>query len=122
MSARTTGRMQRSMCAGVLGLQTVVLFLTTPVLLTLTEVGTSTGLVVGLGLALACVIAAGTMRRRVGVLLGWVIQASSIALGFLIPIMVVVGVVFLALYAGAFVLGARIDRERAERQALDQQH
>ena len=107
------GRIQRSMCAGMLGLQAVVLFLTTPVLLTLTDVATPTGLAVGLGLAAACVVAAGTMRRRVGGPLGWVVQACSLALGLLIPVMVVVGVVFTALYAGAWFVGRRIDEEKA---------
>jgi hypothetical protein len=107
------GRIQRSMCAGMLGLQAVVLFLTTPVLLRLTDLDTSTGVVVGLGLAVACVLAAATMRRRFGGALGWLIQVCSLALGVLIPVMVVVGVVFLALYAGAWFVGRRIDEEKA---------
>ncbi len=110
------GRIQRSMCAGMLGLEAVVLFLTTPVLLTLTDVSTGVGLAVGLGLTLACLVAAGLMRRRVGAALGWAVQAGALALGFLIPAMFALGLVFLALYAGAYVLGGRIDRERAERE------
>ena len=107
-----TRRIQRSMCAGMLGLQGIVLVLTTPGLLRLTDVSTATGVTVGLGLALACLVAAGTMRRGGG-LLGWVVQACSVALGVLIPVMVLVGTVFVALYAGAWFLGARIDREKA---------
>ena len=97
-------------------LQAVVLGLTTPVLIALTDVGTGVALAVGLGLTVLCIVAAGTMRRGgVGGALGWVVQAASLALGFLITAMFALGVVFGSLYAGAWFLGARIDRERAER-------
>ena len=43
---------------------------------------------------------------------------ASLALGFVVTAMFALGVVFLALYAGSWFLGARIDRERAEREAL----
>ena len=112
------GRTQRSLCAGMLGLQAVVVFLTTPVLLTLTDVATGVGLMIGLGLTAGCVVAAALMGRgRVGGVLGWVVQACSIALGVLLPVMVALGVVFLGLYAASWVLGARIDREREQRAA-----
>jgi hypothetical protein len=104
------------MCAGMLGLEAVVLFLTIPVMLTLTEVSTGTGVAVGAGLTVACILAAGLMRRPVGGWIGWVVQACAIALGFVVPVMFALGVVFLALYGGSWVLGARIDRERAERE------
>src|SRR4051794_32064784 len=107
------GRTQRAMCAGMLGLEAVVLFLTIPVMLTLTEVSTGAGVAVGAGLTVACVVAAGLMRRRVGGAIGWVVQVCAIALGFVVTVMFALGVIFLALYAGAWVLGARIDRERA---------
>ena len=105
------------MCAGMLGLQAVVLFLTTPVMLSLTDVNTVAALVVGLGLTVACLLAAGTMRRSFGGPLGWAVQGCSILLGFVVPAMFALGVIFLALYAGAWFVGARIDRERAEREA-----
>jgi hypothetical protein len=111
------GRIQRAMCAGMLGLQSVVLLLTVPVMLSLTEVGTAVALVVGLGLMLACIVAAGMMRRPAGGVLGWVVQAASLAMGFVVPVMFALGAVFLALYAGSWFLGQRIDREREERAA-----
>ncbi len=107
------GRLQRAMCAGMLGLEAVVLFLTTPVMLTLTDVRTGLALGVGVGLTVACVVAAGLMRRPVGAALGWAVQVSAIALGVLVPVMFVLGLIFLVLYAGSFTLGSRIDRERA---------
>ena len=112
------GRIQRAMCAGMLGLQAIVLFLTIPVLLSLTDVGTTVALTVGLGLTLACILAAGLMGRPGGGALGWAIQAAALALGFVLPAMFALGVVFLSLYAGGWYVGERIDRERAEREAL----
>ena len=112
------GRIQRSMCAGMLGLQSVVLLLTVPVMVTLTDIDTAVALVVGLGLMTACIVAAGLMgRRHVGGTLGWAVQGASLALGFVVTVMFALGLVFLALYAGAWFLGERIDRERAQREA-----
>jgi uncharacterized membrane protein YciS (DUF1049 family) len=109
------GRIQRAMCAGMLLLQAVVVFLTTPVLLVLTDVGTVLGLVLGLGLTLACLVAAGTMRRPFGGWLGWAVQAASLLMGFLVAAMFALGLIFGSLYAGSWFLGAKIDRERRER-------
>ena len=112
-----TGPVQRALAAGMLGLQSVVLLLTTPVMLSLTDVGTAPALLIGLGLTVACLVAAGLMRTRAGVLLGWGVQVASVLLGFVVPVMFALGVVFLALYAGAAALGGKVDRERAERAA-----
>ena len=106
---------QRAMCSGMLGLQAVVLLLVGVTLPSVTDVSPGAGVGIGLGLSVLCVVAAGLMRRPVGVWLGWALQVLSIALGFVITAMFALGVVFLALYGGAYFLGAKIDRERAER-------
>lgn len=111
------GRMQRVLCSGILGLQSVVLLLTTPVLLVLTEVSTPLGLAIGLGLTAACLLAAGALRGPSGAVLGWAVQGATLLLGVVLPVMVALGAVFLALYGGAWFLGATIDRERAAREA-----
>ena len=110
---------QRSMCAGMLGLQAVVLLLLGVALPTVTEsLSPGSGLAIGLGLGALCVVAAGMMRSRVGFILGWGVQIVSIAAGFLTPVMFALGAIFLALFGGAYVLGARIDQERAQRTAM----
>ena len=48
-------------------------------------------------------------------------QALSIGLGFVVTAMFFLGVVFAALWATAYFLGERIDRERAERLVLEQE-
>lgn len=105
---------QRAMCAGMLTLQAVVLFLAGLVMTGVTDVGFGTALALGLSLAALCLLAAGMLRRPWGYWLGWAVQAVSVALGFVVPIMFFLGAVFGGLWAGAYFLGARIDREKAE--------
>lgn len=112
---------RRSMCAAMLTMQAVVLGLTTPVLVSITEVPLATSLGVGLGLAALSLVAAGLLRTRAGYWLGWVVQVASLALGFVITMMFLLGVIFAALWAGAYVLGGKVDRERAERLLLEEQ-
>lgn len=112
---------QRSMGAAMLTLEAIVLFLAGLVLIGSEDVGVGTALAVGFGFAAACVLAAGTLRRTWGFALGWLVQVAAVAFGFVVPVMFVLGVVFGALWAGAYFLGAKIDRERAERQVLEQE-
>lgn len=107
---------QRSMCAGMLALQAVVLFLLGVTLPSITDsVSAAGGIGIGLGLGALCVVAAGLMRSRAGFVLGWAVQVVSVLAGFLTTVMFALGLVFLALFGGAFFLGRTIDRERAER-------
>jgi hypothetical protein len=112
---------QRLMCAAMLVLQAVVLFLTGVVTIGMTDIGTATSLLLGLGLAVLCVVAAGLLPHRVGYALGWLVQVISIGLGFVTVPMFFLGVVFGALWVASVVLGARIDREKAERAVLEEQ-
>jgi len=116
-----TGSIQRSMCAGMLTLQAVVLFLAGLVMTGVTDVGFGVAVSIGLSLALLCLLAAGTLRRPWGYGLGWTVQVVSVGLGLVVPVMFFLGAVFGALWAGAYFLGARIDREKAEHAALEAQ-
>jgi len=109
------------MCAAMLTLQAVVLGLTTPVMISVASVSVGTALWVGLGLTVACIVTAGMLRRPWAYSIGWAIQVASLALGFVIPLMFLLGAIFAALWAGAYFLGAKVDRERAEREVLEQQ-
>ncbi len=112
---------RRSLCAAMLVLQAVVLFLTGVVTIGLTDLGATTSLLGGLGLALLCVAVAGMLGRPFGYAAGWFVQALSIGLGFVVTAMFFLGVVFAALWATAYFLGERIDRERAERLVLERE-
>ena len=115
-----TRSIRRSMCAGMLVLQAVVLFLTGIVTIGMTDLATGASLALGLGLAVLCVVAAGMLGRPGGYALGWAVQVVSIALGFVVTAMFFLGVVFAGLWAASYFMGATIDRERAERAVLAQ--
>ena len=113
---------RRGMCAAVLSLEAVTLGLTTPVMISVAGVDTSTALWVGLGLTVACLVVAGMLRSEWAYGLGWAIQVAAVALGFVIPLMFVLGGIFALLWGSAYLLGRKIERERAEAYAeLDAQ-
>jgi hypothetical protein len=101
------------MCAAILSLEGVTLGLTTPVMISVVGVDGSTALWVGLGLAAACFVLAGMLRGEWAYALGWVLQGVAIGLGFVIPLMFVLGSIFALLWGTAYFLGRKIERERA---------
>lgn len=122
----TTGRFTWRMLATVLGGQSVVIFFGALVARALAAAGgdvsrSTAYLVVGSALALACVIGAGLMRRPWGVTLGWLIQLATLVSAVVVPMMFIVGLIFLALWIVCLVQGARVDEVQAQRaeQALD---
>ncbi len=104
---------RRSLCATVLSVEAVTLGLTTPVMITLADVPTSTALSIGLGLAVGCLVIAGLLRAEWAYWLGHAIQVAAIGLGFVVPLMFVLGPIFALLWATAYGVGRKIERERA---------
>ena len=76
-------------------------------------------LLVGFGLGALCVVAAGLMRRPWGVTLGWVVQALTLLSALVVPMMLVVGLFFLALWVTCLVKGAQVDAVVARREAAE---
>ncbi len=76
--------------------------------------GASTYLWVGSGLAVLCLLAAGLMRRPYGVTLGWVIEVATFLSALVVPAMVLVGVIFSALWVTGLLQGHRIDTIQAQ--------
>jgi Protein of unknown function (DUF4233) len=105
------------MCAAILSLEAVVLGLTTPVMINLAQVPWRTAFWIGLGLCAACLVLAGLLRSEVAYAAGWVIQVAAIGLGFIVPMMFVLGAIFALLWGTAYFLGRRIERDRAEAYA-----
>jgi hypothetical protein len=103
---------QRGMCAAILSLEAIVLGLTTPVMINLADVPWRTACAVGLGLCVACLVLAGLLRGEVAYAAGWVIQVAAIGLGFVVPMMFVLGAIFALLWGTAYFLGRKIERER----------
>ena len=104
---------QRGMCAAILSLEAIVLGLTTPVMINLADVPWRTACAVGLGLCVACLLLAGLLRWEVAYAVGWVVQLAAIGLGFVVPMMFVLGAIFALLWGTAYFLGRKIERERA---------
>jgi len=106
--------MQRRLCAAILALEAIAFGLSTPVLISVAGVSPATALWIGLGLSGACIVVAGLLRFGWAYWLGWGVQVAAIALGLEIATMFVLGGVFLALWAAAYLLGRKIEIERAE--------
>jgi Protein of unknown function (DUF4233) len=104
---------KRGLCAAILSLEAIALGLTTPVMINLADVSVRTALAVGLGLCVACLLLAGMLRSEAAYAVGWLIQIAAIGLGFVVPIMFVLGAIFALLWGTAYFLGRKIERERA---------
>ncbi|MBM7515869.1 DUF4233 domain-containing protein [Nocardioides nitrophenolicus] len=104
---------RRGMCAAVLSLEAIAVGLSTPVMIGISDISPGVALPLGLGLAVLCVLVAGMLRRESAYLLGHVLQVGAVALGFLAPLMFVVGGIFALLWGTAYGLGRKIETERA---------
>lgn len=114
------GKFTWRMLATVLAGQGVVIFLGALVARALADAGgdarSGVWLWVGVGLAVLCLVVAGLMRRPWGVTLGWVMQAATFAAALVVPMMLAVGLIFLAIWVLCMVQGDRVDRLQAERE------
>lgn len=107
-------RTQRALASIVLGFELIVVFL---IGMTVFGLGILTppelGIWGGVGLCAIIVAALGLMRfGRVGIVLGWIVHALVLASGIVLPMALVVGVIFTALWIYCMVKGAQIDRTR----------
>ncbi len=103
----------RGMCAAMLTFEAILLGLSVPVMISVEDVSASVAAPLGLGLAALCVLTAGMLRRPGAYLVGHGIQVASIALGFLVPVMFFVGGMFAVLWVTAFLLGRKIEADKA---------
>lgn len=107
----------RGMCSAILFFEAVVIALATPVMIQVAGVDRNLALVLGLGLAVLCFLTIGLLRAEWGYRIGHVLQVAMIALGFLVPIMFLIGGMFAALWWGAIALGRKIAADRARWEA-----
>jgi len=119
------GRMTRRFAGVVVGSQTLVVFLGALVAWAIAkaqhDAAHTSYLVVGLVLAVLCIVAAGTLRRSWGVTLGWIVEIATVLAGFVLPMMFVVGVMFLALWVTALVQGRKMDALTARHEEQEQE-
>ena len=109
------GRMARVLCSAVLSFEAVLMLLSILVLNGFSALSAPWAAAAGGGMASACVVAAGMLGRPGGYGLGHVLQVAIIALGFLALPILFLGLLFAALWVTAYVMGVRIDSDRAIR-------
>jgi hypothetical protein len=105
---------RRTLAAATVSLEAFVVFFAGLVAKDLSSLSTGAALAVFGGLAVACLLTAGLLRRPWGYTFGWVVQAAVIASGVLVPLMFLLGGIFAVLWYVALQQGARIEREQAE--------
>jgi hypothetical protein len=105
---------KRVLAATMLSLEAFVVFFAGLVAKDVSHLATSTALAVHGGLALACLLVAGMLRRPWGYAGGWLLQVAVIATGYWVPLMYVLGALFAGLWVVALRVGTRVERERSE--------
>jgi len=101
----------------ILVLEALLVFFATLVAYGLRLADTTTVWWVGGTLAVTLILLSGLVSRPGGYVAGSIAQVLVLAGGFFIPMMFVVGGIFVVMWLVALRLGGRIDRERAEYDA-----
>jgi uncharacterized membrane protein len=103
--------------AVVLSIEALVIALAIPVAISISDVDASTAVPIGLGIAAACVVVAVLLRRTpVAYYLGSALQVVAITLGFVVPIMFALGVIFAVLWFMTLHLGRKVELAEARRR------
>jgi putative exporter of polyketide antibiotics len=112
------GKMTRRLAGVVIGAQGLAVFFGALVARALASAKGSptanTFLLLGSLLAVLCILDAGLLRRPWGITLGWVLQVATLACALVVPLMLLVGALFAALWTTTLVQGHNMD-ERASR-------
>ena len=74
---------------------------------------------VGLGLSVVLMIFPAVLGKPGTYLLGWILQVVVLSLGIWVPLMYVLGGIFLAMWAWGMIAGGTIDKARAAKSKLD---
>jgi hypothetical protein len=103
----------------VLTLEAFVVFFATLVAFGLEAQGLPPTVLLITGVALSAVLvgSCALLNRSFGYTLGWILQLTLIATGFIVPMMFLVGVLFALTWWYGIHTGARLDRENAQRDA-----
>ena len=115
MSEVVRGRTTRGMCSAVLSFEAVMMLLSILVLNGFSALSVPVASTVGGGMATACIVAIGGLGRPWGYALGHALQVAMVALGALALPILFVGLLFAGLWVAAYLIGMKIDRERAIR-------
>lgn len=112
------GKMTRRLGALVIGTQGLAVFFGALVARALAAAEASpasnTFLLLGSLLAFLCLVDAAVMRWPWGVTLGWGLQIATVACALVVPVMLLVGLLFGALWTTALIQGALMDEHTRE--------
>jgi hypothetical protein len=106
----------RVLGGSVLAFEAIVVILLIPVAIT---VGTVSGppwlfISVGLALVIALIVTAGFVTRPWAITVGWILQVLIVATAVLVPVMVIVGGIFMLLWALAIRWSRRVDQMKRD--------
>jgi hypothetical protein len=107
----------RGIAAAVLVFEGMVVFFATLVALDLSDVDDGTLWWVGGTVSLACLVAAGLLRRPWGYAVGTALQLLVVAAGLVVPVMFFLGLLFAGLWFFVLYLGRKVERAQQERAA-----
>ncbi|MEL4505964.1 DUF4233 domain-containing protein [Luteococcus sp. H138] len=105
--------MNRAM-SGCLIMEVIVFGLAFPGMVMVSEVSVPLAAASCIIACLLCILAAARIKTPLGYALGWAAQLVGIALGFLTPMMFVVGLMFLTIWAASFMMGRRLESNTAQ--------
>ncbi|UCM88069.1 DUF4233 domain-containing protein [Streptomyces marincola] len=107
----------RTLCAGTLVGEFIVIGLAALVASRLSEVPAGTLWAVSGTAMVLCLVLCGMLGRPGAVRLGWALQAALIASGFVLPAMFLLGAAFAGLWWASVHYGRIVDRLKAARAA-----
>ena len=110
--ARRVRSTSESLLSIVLALEAMLVFFVSLTVFGLRVLPALIALGGGTLLIVILLMAGRALRYPWGIWVGWVLQAVLIATGMLLPVMYVVGAVFVAIWVYCFVRGRQIDRQR----------
>lgn len=103
----------------VLGLEAVLVFFIAMTLFGLDLVPPAVAFGGGAALIVVLLLAGRLLMYPWGIWLGWALQVALLALGFILPALVIAGAIFVAIWIYCFVKGRGIDRRNAQLLATD---
>ncbi|NCZ57142.1 MAG: DUF4233 domain-containing protein [Actinobacteria bacterium] len=74
---------------------------------------TSNVIIIGAVISLLCLLTPGLLKKKIGWILGWVLQIALLAYGFAVTSMFLVGAIFLGLWIAAILVGKKGEAARA---------
>jgi hypothetical protein len=104
---------QRTLGSMLLAFESFVVFFATLVAFGLKVADGPVVWAVGLSLAFVLIATPAILGRKFSYVFGWFLQVAVVALGIWVPLMYVVGAIFVCLWAWAMIAGSTIDKARA---------